>query len=91
MPDIRGPATIKQLKEHGPRLTVLGLSGDDSVDAHNDSLESGSMFFIEKDIGEAKLLSILHRACQEAEKRTKPITVSVHTENQKLIESVCEK
>mgnify|MGYP000116562330 FL=1 len=88
MPDIKGPATIKQLKEHCPGLTILGLSGDDSVDAHNDSLESGAVFFIEKDIGEAKLLSILHRACQEVEKRTKPLTVSGHNENQKLIESV---
>tara|TARA_B110001454_G_scaffold218991_1_gene249122 strand:- start:165633 stop:167024 length:1392 start_codon:yes stop_codon:yes gene_type:complete len=88
MPDVKGPETIKKLKEHNPNLTVLGLSGDDSVDAHNDSLESGAVFFIEKDIGEAKLLSILHRACREVEKRTKPVSISSHSDNQKLIESI---
>ena len=88
MPDVKGPETIKKLKEHNPNLTVLGLSGDDSVNAHNDSLESGAVFFIEKDIGEAKLLSILHRACREVEKRTKPVSISSHGDNQKLIESI---
>lgn len=88
MPDVKGPETIKKLKEYNPNLTVLGLSGDDSVNAHNDSLESGAVFFVEKDIGEAKLLSILHRACREVEKRTKPLTILSHSENQKLIESV---
>lgn len=88
MPDLKGPDTIKKLKEYNSSLTVLGLSGDDSVNAHNDSLESGAVFFIEKDIGEAKLLSILHRACREVEKRTKPVSISSHGENQKLIESV---
>ncbi len=88
MPDIQGPETIRKLKELEPGLTVLALSGDDSIDAHNNSLDSGAVFFVEKDIGEAKLLGILHRACREIERRVKPLTISTHSENQKLIASV---
>lgn len=88
MPEIQGPETIRKLKELEPGLTVLALSGDDSVDAHNNSLNSGAVFFVEKDIGEAKLLGILHRACREVERRVKPVSVSTHSENQKLIMSV---
>lgn len=46
------------------------------------------MFFVEKDIAEAKFLGILHRACREVEKRTKPVVIAPHSENQKLIASV---
>lgn len=31
MPDMKGPEAIQKLKEADPTLTVLGLSGDDSV------------------------------------------------------------
>ncbi|MBL7670302.1 MAG: sigma-54-dependent Fis family transcriptional regulator [Bdellovibrionaceae bacterium] len=88
MPDIQGPETIRKFKELDPALTVLALSGDDSVDAHNTSLDSGAVFFVEKDIGEAKLLGILHRACREVERRMKPVSIATHPENQKLIASV---
>ena len=88
MPDIDGPETIRQLKELNAGLTVFAFSGDDSVDAHNNSLESGAVFFVEKDIGDAKLLGILHRACREVERKVKPVTISTHPENRKLIESV---
>ncbi|MBL7545525.1 MAG: sigma-54-dependent Fis family transcriptional regulator [Bdellovibrionaceae bacterium] len=88
MPEIQGPETIRKLKELEPSLTVLALSGDDSIDAHNNSLNSGAVFFVEKDIGEAKFLGILHRACREVERRVKPVLVSTHSENQKLILSV---
>tara|TARA_B110001454_G_C12723306_1_gene436433 strand:+ start:40208 stop:41548 length:1341 start_codon:yes stop_codon:yes gene_type:complete len=88
MPEIQGPETIQKLKQIEPKLTVLALSGDDSIDAHNKSLNSGAVFFVEKDIGEAKLLGILHRACREVERREKPLLISTHTDNQKLISSV---
>lgn len=88
MPDLDGPETIRQLKELYSGLTVFAFSGDDSVDAHNISLESGAVFFVEKDIGEAKLLGILHRACREVERKVKPVIISTHSENRKLIESV---
>lgn len=88
MPDVQGPEAIRKLKELDPGLTVLALSGDDSIDAHNKSLDSGAVFFVEKDIGEAKLLGILHRACREVERRVKPVVIATHSENQKLIASV---
>lgn len=88
MPEVEGPETIRKIKELNPGLTVLALSGDDSVDAHNNSLDSGAVFFVEKDIGDAKLLGILHRACREVERKVKPVSVSTHSENQKLIASV---
>ncbi len=88
MPDVQGPEAIRKFKELDPALTVLALSGDDSIDAHNKSLDSGAVFFVEKDIGEAKLLGILHRACREVERRVKPVVIATHSENQKLIASV---
>ncbi len=88
MPGVQGPEAIRKFKELDPSLTVLALSGDDSIDAHNKSLDSGAVFFVEKDIGEAKLLGILHRACREVERRVKPVVIATHSENQKLIASV---
>ncbi len=88
MPELGGPETIRQLKNLNPRLTIIGFSGDDSVDAHNASLDSGAVFFVEKDIGEAKLLGILHRTCREVEKGIKPVSISSHSENRRLIESI---
>ncbi len=88
MPEIKGPETIQKLRELDSNLTVFALSGDDSITAHNKSLESGAVFFIEKDIGAAKFLGILHRTCREIERRTKPIRILPHNENQKLIASI---
>lgn len=88
MPDMNGPQVIGQIKELDPALTILALSGDDSDQAHNTSLASGAIFFIEKDLGESKLLGILHRVCREVERRIKPVTVAPHSENRKLIESI---
>lgn len=88
MPEMQGPETIQKLRSIDSNLTILALSGDDSVTAHNQSLESGAVFFISKEIGEAKFLGILHRACREIERRTKPVVIGSHSENQKLILSV---
>lgn len=88
MPEMKGPETIQKLREQDSSLTVLALSGDDSVIAHNESLESGAFFFINKVIGDAKFLGILHRACREIERRTKPVVISPHHDNQKLIASI---
>lgn len=88
MPDMNGPQVISQIRELDPSLTIFALSGDDSDQAHNASLASGAIFYIEKDIGESKLLGILHRACREVERRTKPVSVAAHSENRKLIESI---
>lgn len=88
MPETSGLETIKGLKSVDSKLQIFAFSGDDSVTAHNNSLESGAAYFIDKTIGEAKLLGLLHRACKEVESKTKPITITSHSENQKLIESI---
>ncbi|MBN8538682.1 MAG: sigma-54-dependent Fis family transcriptional regulator [Deltaproteobacteria bacterium] len=88
MPGMSGPEVIKEIKAREPNLAILGFSGDDSVEAHNQSLDSGAVFFVEKDIGNAKLLGIIHRLCREVEKRTKPVALFTENANRKLIESV---
>ena len=88
MPDMKGPQTIQKIRELDPNITILALSGDDSVEAHNESLESGAVFFVGKDVGQAKFLGILHRACREIERRIKPVVIAPHNEKQKLIASV---
>ncbi|MCB0370220.1 MAG: sigma-54-dependent Fis family transcriptional regulator [Bdellovibrionales bacterium] len=88
LPDIQGPEIIKSLTELNPEISILGFSGDDSVEAHNTSLDSGASFFINKDTSNLKLLGILKRTCRKIEKRIKPLTLSSPSENKKLIESV---
>ncbi|HEY8272187.1 MAG TPA: sigma 54-interacting transcriptional regulator, partial [Pseudobdellovibrionaceae bacterium] len=88
MPGMKGPEVIRQIKEHNSNLLVFGLSGDDSDDAHNQSLDSGAAFFISKDTTDAKLLGILHRNCRDIEKKTRPLEICKSSENIKLIESV---
>lgn len=88
LPDIKGPQIIKSLTDINSEISILGFSGDDSVEAHNTSLDSGASFFITKDTSDLKLLGILKRTCQKIEKRTKPLTLSSTSENKKLIESV---
>ncbi len=88
MPETSGLETIRGLKDADSKLQIFAFSGDDSVLAHNKSLESGAAFFIEKTISEAKLLGLLHRACKEVELKIKPMKISSHSENQKLIETI---
>ncbi len=88
MPETSGLETIRGLKEADSKLQIFAFSGDDSVIAHNKSLESGAAFFIDKTISDAKLLGLLHRACKEVESKIKPIKISPHSENQKLIETI---
>lgn len=88
MPDLNGPETIKCLKHIDPDLRIFAFSGDDSLSAYNQSLESGAIFFIEKGISDSKLLSLVYRTCLEIEKNEKPLVIATHSENQKFIASV---
>jgi DNA-binding NtrC family response regulator len=88
MPGMSGPEVIREIKSREPNLAILGFSGDDSIEAHNQSLDSGAVFFVEKDIANAKLLGIIHRLCRDVEKRTKPVVLFTENANRKLIESV---
>ncbi len=88
MPETSGLETIRGLKDADSKLQIFAFSGDDSVIAHNKSLESGAAFFIDKTISDAKLLGLLHRACKEVELKIKPIKILSRCENQKLIETI---
>lgn len=88
MPGSNGPDIIAQIKEIDSKLHLLGFSGDDGVSAHNESLTSGALMFISKDISNEKLLGILHRVCHEFEKRTKVQNVLTPSQNRELIQSL---
>ena len=88
MPDSKGPEVISKIREHDTKLHLLGFSGDDGVEAHNESLDSGALMFIAKDTGNEKLLGIIHRVCREFEKKNKTFAISTPTENRLLISSL---
>ncbi len=88
MPDLNGPETIRRLREIDSDLMIFAFSGDDSTYAYRQSLDSGAVFFIEKDMSDGKLLGLLHRSCIEIERKIKPVIISNHSENGKLIESI---
>jgi DNA-binding NtrC family response regulator len=88
MPEINGLEVIKQIRKYNPDLSLLAFSGDDSVAVHNGSLDSGALFFIPKEMADAKLLGVIHRICKEVEKKTKPLSVIDESANSKLIKSI---
>lgn len=88
MPGRNGAEVIKQIRQYQPSLTVLAFSGDDSIHVHNQTLDSGAIFFVSKDTPDAKFLGIVHRVCQEVEKKTKPLKIIDESSNRKLIEQV---
>jgi DNA-binding NtrC family response regulator len=88
MPDLSGPEVIKTIREIDSKLTLVGFSGDDSDLAHNNSLDSGAMMFIAKDVSNNKLLGILHRICREVERREKKYAALPGSDRKSLIESV---
>lgn len=88
MPEMKGSDLIKELRELNPHLNLLGFSGDDTVESHNESLDSGALMFLSKDTENKKLLGIIHRVCREFERRNRPLSFADHSANRKLIESV---
>lgn len=87
MPSIGGAELIAKIREFNKKLPLIGISGDDSVDAHNNSLRSGAMAFISKDIAGMKLLGILHRYCSELEQQQKPFE---HIPNSERLSSLAK-
>ncbi len=86
MPGMNGPSTIEQIRKYNRELVIIGFSGHDTDEIHNQSVDSGAHFFISKDTSESRLLGILYRHCREIERKIKPLLVSSINENQKLIE-----
>lgn len=53
MPGLNGPATIEQIRKYNSDLVILGFSGHDTDDVHNQSVGSGAHFFVSKDTSES--------------------------------------
>ena len=88
MPGLKGPGVIAKLREHDSKIHLLGFSGDDGIEPHNELLDSGALMFVAKDIENEKLLGIVHRVCREFEKKNSPVEHSSPSENRKLIQSL---
>lgn len=89
MPDINGAETIKRIKEENEDIIIYGFSGDDSAAAFTDTIGSGGVYVIPKDIKNEKLLGLLFGAVKEFENSTKPLTLDLsEQENIQLINSV---
>ena len=81
MPQMNGIEVIKEIRQYNKELSILAFSGDDSIQVHNESLDSGAIFFISKETADAKLLGIIHRICKEVERKVKPLVISNPSEN----------
>lgn len=88
MPLMNGVETIKEIRKHNKEIVILAFSGDDSIQVHNESLDSGAIFFVSKETADAKLLGIIHRVCREVERKIKPLVISTKSENYKFLESL---
>lgn len=88
MPETNGIETIKKLCAINSNILVYAFSGDDSHEAFDESLSSGAIFFIPKNISNLKLISLLERSVKEIEKKIKPVVINSHSENQSLISSI---
>lgn len=88
MPGLKGPDVIAKLREYDSKIHLLGFSGDDGIEPHNELLESGALMFVAKDIENEKLLGIVHRVCREFEKKNKVAELVSPSENRRLIRSL---
>lgn len=81
MPQMNGIEVIKEIRQYNKELSILAFSGDDSIQVHNESLDSGAIFFVSKETADEKLLGIIHRICKEVERKVKPLVISNPSEN----------
>jgi DNA-binding NtrC family response regulator len=88
MPEVSGAEVISKISAVNTNIVVYALSGDDSTEVFDKTLSSGANFFIPKNIGNLKLVSVLERAIREVEKKIKPIIIHSHNDNQSLIQSI---
>lgn len=85
MPEMNGTEVIKEIRKSNKELAILAFSGDDSIKVHNESLDSGAIFFVSKETADAKLLGIIHRVCKEVERKSKPLVISNPSDNFKIL------
>jgi len=86
--DEKGSSVIRSLKQLDNKIQVIGFSGDDGDAPHNESLESGALMFISKDISKPKFLGILHRLCRESDRHLKLCTPLNRSANSALLQSL---
>lgn len=44
MPLMNGVETIKEIRKYNKEIVILAFSGDDSIQVHNESLDSGAIY-----------------------------------------------
>ena len=52
---VKGSYLMERLRGIDNTLSVIGFSGDDSIESHNESLDSGALMFVTKDTDNLKL------------------------------------
>ncbi len=84
----KAPEVLSKIRETDSKIRLVGLSGDDSSENHNRSLDSGALMFVSKETENDRILSIVHRLCRDVERKTKMLDISDPVENRKEIEKV---
>jgi len=84
-----GIYAIREIRKLNPFVCVMGLSGDNSVQTHNTSLDAGAESFFVKGDNLEKLYGIVRRFCDRHEDATRVVEIETpKDEKARLIESV---
>lgn len=68
MPEMDGIEVLQYIQERHPRIKVIMITGNPSVENVQESIQSGAAGFIVKPFNTARVLDTLHKALQGAEK-----------------------
>lgn len=68
MPEMDGIEVLQYIKERHPRIKVIMITGNPSVENVQESIQGGAAGFIVKPFNTARVLDTLHKALQGAEK-----------------------
>ena len=68
MPEMDGLEAVQYIKERHPRIKVIMITGNPSVENVQESIQGGAAGFIVKPFNTARVLDTLHKALQGTEK-----------------------
>ena len=68
MPEMDGLEALQYIKERHPRIKVIMITGNPSVENVQESIQGGAAGFIVKPFNTARVLDTLHKALQGTEK-----------------------
>ncbi|WP_305075543.1 response regulator [Propionivibrio sp.] len=68
MPEMDGIEVLQYIQERHPRIKVIMITGNPSVENVQESIQGGAAGFIVKPFNTARVLDTLHKALQGAEK-----------------------